>query len=80
MAHVQMSVHGHVTLNLWSQGNPDQFIDDSQNHTLHNYIHKVYDVSNFVAKHPGGADQIMLGAGRDITVMFDSYHPLDIHK
>ena len=40
----------------------------------------MYDVSQFIAEHPGGTDQIMLGAGRDITVMFDPYHPLDTHK
>ncbi|KAL5486886.1 hypothetical protein EMCRGX_G019423 [Ephydatia muelleri] len=39
------------------------------------YRGKVYDVSQFVAQHPGGVDQIMLGAGRDITTVFDSYHP-----
>ena len=42
--------------------------------------YKVYNVSQFVSEHPGGKDQIMLGAGRDITPMFDSYHPLDTHK
>lgn len=41
---------------------------------------KVYDVSEFVRKHPGGADQIMLGAGRDITQLFESYHKLEIAK
>ena len=44
------------------------------------HFYKVYDVSQFIAEHPGGTDQIMLGAGRDITVMFDPYHPLDTHK
>ena len=35
---------------------------------------KVYDVSSFIEKHPGGADQIALGAGRDISQLFESYH------
>ena len=35
---------------------------------------KVYDVSSFVEKHPGGPDQIALGAGRDISQLFESYH------
>ena len=35
---------------------------------------QVYDVSSFVSRHPGGADQILLGAGRDVTQLFESYH------
>lgn len=35
---------------------------------------RVYDVSGFLASHPGGSDQLMLGAGRDITQLFMSYH------
>ena len=35
---------------------------------------QVYDVSNFVSAHPGGIDQIMLGAGHDITPLFHCYH------
>ncbi|XP_019852860.1 PREDICTED: acyl-lipid (8-3)-desaturase B-like isoform X1 [Amphimedon queenslandica] len=38
------------------------------------YKGKVYDVSSFVSSHPGGVDQIMMGAGRDITHLFDVYH------
>ncbi len=34
----------------------------------------MYDVSAFVSKHPGGIDQIMVGAGRDITQLFKAYH------
>eukprot|EP00731_Ephydatia_muelleri_P023135 Em0015g718a len=41
---------------------------------------KVYDVSSFVSRHPGGVDQIMLGAGRDITQLFESYHPSETYK
>ncbi|XP_064402409.1 uncharacterized protein LOC135348160 [Halichondria panicea] len=41
------------------------------------YRGKVYDVSSFVAQHPGGMDQILMGAGRDITQLFDSYHKYD---
>ena len=35
---------------------------------------KVYDVTEFVPKHPGG-DIIMDGAGGDCTPMWESYHP-----
>ena len=41
---------------------------------------QVYNVNEFVSRHPGGVDQIMLGAGRDITQVFESYHRLDIAK
>ncbi len=41
---------------------------------------KVYDVSQFVARHPGGMEQIMMGAGRDVTQLFESYHPLEVSK
>ncbi|XP_064402408.1 uncharacterized protein LOC135348159 [Halichondria panicea] len=41
------------------------------------YRGKVYNVSSFVAQHPGGMDQILMGAGRDITQVFDSYHQHD---
>eukprot|EP00301_Raphidiophrys_heterophryoidea_P027641 c974_g1_i1.p1 GENE.c974_g1_i1~~c974_g1_i1.p1 ORF type:complete len:477 (+),score=100.23 c974_g1_i1:44-1474(+) len=34
----------------------------------------VYDVSEWAKRHPGG-DVILLGAGTDASVMFESYHP-----
>lgn len=36
---------------------------------------KVYDVTPWVPKHPGGA-LIYINAGKDCTQLFDSYHPL----
>ena len=36
---------------------------------------KVYDVTDWVPKHPGGA-LIYINAGKDCTQLFDSYHPL----
>ena len=41
---------------------------------------QVYDVSKFLARHPGGSEQLMLGAGRDVTQLFESYHPFDVYK
>ncbi len=39
-------------------------------------VHGVkYDLSNFVAKHPGGKNAILLGKGRDCSALFESYHP-----
>ena len=37
-------------------------------------------MSQFVARHPGGMEQIMVGAGRDITQVFESYHSFDTYK
>ena len=33
-----------------------------------------YDLSDFVDRHPGGKESILLGRGRDCTAMFESYH------
>ena len=38
------------------------------------YKGKVYDITGFIEKHPGGQEQIMLAAGRDMTQLFHSYH------
>ena len=35
---------------------------------------KVYDVTKFLDEHPGGRDQLLVGVGRDASVVFDSYH------
>mmetsp|Transcript_7516 Transcript_7516/g.13024 ORF Transcript_7516/g.13024 Transcript_7516/m.13024 type:complete len:92 (+) Transcript_7516:124-399(+) len=35
----------------------------------------VYDVSQFHARHPGGANTITRHAGKDITDLFNSVHP-----
>ena len=43
-------------------------------------FHQVYDVSGFIEKHPGGVSQLMLGAGRDVTVLFESYHNYNVSK
>ena len=53
----------------------------NQRHNTHvAYAGKVYDVSGFLEKHPGGCDQLMLGAGRDITQLFHSYHKPETAK
>lgn len=36
---------------------------------------ELYDLSEFVDRHPGGKESILLGRGRDCTAMFESYHP-----
>ncbi len=35
---------------------------------------KVYDVTKFLDIHPGGRDQLLIGLGRDSSVVFDTYH------
>ncbi len=34
----------------------------------------MYDVTKFLDQHPGGRDQLLLGIGRDASLVFDSYH------
>lgn len=40
---------------------------------------KVYDVTSWVPKHPGG-DMILYGGGRDATPFFIPYHPLKVQS
>ncbi|KAI3646984.1 hypothetical protein MP228_007205 [Amoeboaphelidium protococcarum] len=35
---------------------------------------KVYDVTQWIDKHPAGSDVILLAAGRDASQVFDTYH------
>jgi fatty acid desaturase len=40
---------------------------------------QVYDLRDYVSSHPGGAEAILLGQGRDdCTALFQSYHPFTI--
>jgi len=39
---------------------------------------KIYDVTEFMHRHPGGKDVLLLNAGRDATQIFESYHPMKI--
>jgi cytochrome b involved in lipid metabolism len=34
-----------------------------------------YDLDDFVKRHPGGREAILLGKGRDCTALVESYHP-----
>ncbi|XP_065893145.1 uncharacterized protein [Dysidea avara] len=53
----------------------------NQKHNAHVAVRgKVYDVSSFVDRHPGGVEQILIGAGRDITQLFESYHPFSAYR
>lgn len=39
------------------------------------WIHgRAYDLTNFVDRHPGGIESILLGRGRDCTALVESYH------
>ncbi|TFL03843.1 fatty acid desaturase-domain-containing protein [Pterulicium gracile] len=35
---------------------------------------KVYDLTKFCDRHPGGSDIISIAAGKDVSALFDSYH------
>jgi cytochrome b involved in lipid metabolism len=35
---------------------------------------KVYNISQYIAYHPGGEAKLMLGAGKDCTALFNKYH------
>jgi cytochrome b involved in lipid metabolism len=41
---------------------------------------KVYDLTTFVDSHPGGIYQMLLGAGRDVTQLFEMYHDFSVYK
>ncbi|CAG8489278.1 9106_t:CDS:2 [Funneliformis mosseae] len=36
----------------------------------------VYDITNFIKRHPGGEDILLFAAGRDATQAFETYHEL----
>lgn len=38
------------------------------------YKGKVYDITKYIAFHPGGKPKLMLGAGKDCTDLFDKFH------
>ena len=38
------------------------------------YKGKVYNITQYIAYHPGGAPLLMEGAGKDCTVQFNKYH------
>ena len=37
------------------------------------YGHNVYDITDFIASHPGGAEKIMLAAGGNLEPFWDMY-------
>ncbi|KAL7623754.1 hypothetical protein AAE478_005307 [Parahypoxylon ruwenzoriense] len=39
---------------------------------------KVYDITSFVPKHPGGRSILLKNAGQDASAAFDSVHPVEI--
>ncbi|KJE95754.1 delta-5 fatty acid desaturase [Capsaspora owczarzaki ATCC 30864] len=41
---------------------------------------KVYDITPFLNRHPGGVDALLTSAGRDVTQVFEMYHALDNSK
>lgn len=41
---------------------------------------KVYDITKFISRHPGGRDVLLISAGKDATTVFETYHSLDEEK
>jgi len=41
---------------------------------------KVYNVTSWIPKHPGGVDTIVLNGGRDATQLFEAYHPTRVYS
>jgi len=39
---------------------------------------KVYNVTQWLSRHPGGIDTIVLNGGRDATQLFEAYHPVSV--
>ncbi|XP_068697352.1 uncharacterized protein [Montipora foliosa] len=47
----------------------------NQMHNAHVAVRgKVYDISKFINHHPGGPEILQMAAGKDITIVFESYH------
>ena len=40
----------------------------------------VYDITEWINKHPGGQNVLLLSGGRDITDLLISYHPFNVDK
>jgi fatty acid desaturase len=40
------------------------------------YRGQVFDLTEFVQKHPGGSDVLLFAGGRDVTIVFEIYHNL----
>jgi cytochrome b involved in lipid metabolism len=53
----------------------------NERHTIHVAVRgKVYDLTTFVDEHPGGVDQMLLAAGRDVSQVFEMYHDFSVYK
>ncbi|XP_015777022.1 PREDICTED: acyl-lipid (8-3)-desaturase-like isoform X1 [Acropora digitifera] len=47
----------------------------NQKHNAHVAVRgKVYDVSQFLSRHPGGSEILIMAAGKDVTIPFECYH------
>ena len=70
--------------NLQKKNHQEFSLDEVAKHSTHDDCwiivrDKVYDVTSFVKRHPGGS-LIYSGAGGDNTIQFESYHPAYVSK
>lgn len=77
----QRELHGGQVATRATRGPvSSRFTDDPILDYVWSIHNKRYDLRSYVARHPGGADAISLGQGRNCTELFESYHSLANEK
>ncbi|CAG7816722.1 unnamed protein product [Allacma fusca] len=65
------------TAETWLRGKRD---DDDIDRTLWRVHDKLYDLTKFIDRHPGGSDWLSMTRGMDITELFENSHVIEIDK
>lgn len=53
----------------------EELVSLNQKHNAHIAVRgKVYDVSKFLTHHPGGSDVLLMATGKEVTIVFETYH------
>ena len=74
--------NGQVASNVQSQASTTITLSDISSHNSKDSCWstiegKVYDLTSFISKHPGGADAISAICGKDGSELFDGQHGMD---
>ncbi|MFO0743688.1 MAG: cytochrome b5-like heme/steroid binding domain-containing protein [Candidatus Paceibacterota bacterium] len=74
--------NGQVASNVQSQASTTITLSDISSHNSKDSCWstiegKVYDLTSFISKHPGGADAILAICGKDGSELFDGQHGMD---